>query len=593
MKNYKLLIQNSAGDWITACLGDDKPAINYQSNNLAELKDRQSNYSQQLKLPITPENCMIFGSVHTFDAINTSLYKKFNCRLYCNDFTLAGVGSYIIVTRVADFIYTQILSGNSNLFELLNAPMSDIDLGHIIRNQDACNPVNFDDKYVFAAATFIKGGAPIFQSALQHNFPFVNFKKAIETLLSDKGYSLNTNLTDEQWNDWYLSLCSVKSNFDEYYGKATANIVISDTETIFPLLFDVVNNASGKLYSNLIYNAPFESTVNLNINIASTNCYNVKLVISIYNTISDTTTVLYDFESISHKYNNNLNLTIGDVIKIYSLAYKAAEQTATVNATCEFTMQPTNVPYNEKLPFNINLGFTNQIDLFKAFTQLFGLTVDVDNDTKVVSAMTMKKVYDNKIIARDWSNKVDAKLIPETTYFIEGYGQENIIKMLDNESDNVTESSSFVSKNEMLEKTKELFTLPFEAGLDNYAGGHFVANIPIEQITDTEITMQGGKPHLVRISGSTISYTIGSTNYNYKIATHIKLSEIFTYYSELSKMLEYAMCFEDYFNLSDKDIQDNSQFIPVFVQKLGCYLYVNKINNYVNGLKTKCQLIKL
>lgn len=593
---YKLYIKND-GTWSLLDFGDDMPAFNFQSNNLVGLDSRQSNYSQQLRLPMTTNNKHAFGLCNIFDVVTDFAYQNHECRLYSNEYEIAGRGTVLILDRITDFFEVQIISGINTFFDAINRPMSEVDLGSIIRNQAATNPANFTDYYKFAAATFIKGGAPIYQTDLQHNYPFVNFKKVVETIITDKGYTLSTNLTPSEWNDMYLSLCSDVSNFDEYYGAAEKTGSYPNTggsPINRAIAFDITENASGKLIgssSNIQYYVPFEYSMVLNIDLQTTNAVQTTLSVQILE--SGYSTTIYNMNAPTHKLSLDLKLLPTQTINISCSLNIAVATTATIDSQITFTMQPQNVPFNEKLPFNINLGFTSQADVIKVFSQLFALTFQVDYATKTVYAYTMQKIIDNKINTQDWSGKLDTARPPEIVHLLSSYAQENIIKFIDNEADNVTSQFTFPSENEQLPKEKILFTLPFEAGRDGYVSGDYVANIPIEQITDTDIIMQGGKPHLVRITGSTITFAIGSTSYNYQKTKHIEVSEIEGYYTTLAKMLRKPKMIEVYFLLSDLDISRIDQFTPIYIDKFGAYFYLNKVINYISGQLTKCQLIKL
>ena len=59
MNDYILYI-NKGGEWMTVDLGNNKPAMNYQTNDIADLKSRQYDYSQALKIPMTKRNCWFF-----------------------------------------------------------------------------------------------------------------------------------------------------------------------------------------------------------------------------------------------------------------------------------------------------------------------------------------------------------------------------------------------------------------------------------------------------------------------------------------------------------------------------------------------------
>ena len=583
MNNYILYIYKG-GEWMTVDLGNNKPAMNYQTNDIADLKSRQYDYSQALKIPMTKRNCLLFGGVDNIDVSTSFPYIKHECRLFSNGFVIAGVGSYLILDKVTDSFECQIVSSASTLYNALNAPMSDLDLGSIIRNNAACNPVNFTPEYKFAAATFIKGGAPIFQSGLADIFPFIHLRTAIENMLSAHGYTLQTNIADADLEKKYISLASITSDFPFY--KANASFEGIAAGWYFP--YNITINPSGKLndFSNqLNYTAAFYCSVRIKVVIESTEiaeCY-------IASIIGGVSTRLYYKSSLNHNIDISIGLGLNDYVNFYALAPSGS----VVSSTVQFSIVPANVPYGEILPFANNLGFEKQIDFFKAFLQLFGLSAVVDSENNIVEAYNMKLLYENKIIAKDWSKKLHIKQT-EDYFSIGSYAKKNYIKFLDNTDDNVTDKAFFEIQNDLLSEEKEVISFPFQAGMDDYVSGNLVANIPLEEITDTDINFKGCPPHLVELSDDTISFLVDGTFFDYQRAVHVKSQELLdNYYSELKTMLSSARVKEAYFNLSDSDIEKFEPNIPIYINAYGHYFYVNKIINYVSGQLTKCQIIKL
>jgi hypothetical protein len=145
MNGYELHIQGTDG-WKQADLGGEIPVMNYQVNDIAELKDRQAEYSQALKLPKTPNNVRIFEHAGCFDIVTGFPYRRHNCRIYCDERTVAGDGSLLLLQKVSDTFECQIISGNANFFETLqNTKMSGLDLGtyricNASTNPDAWHP---------------------------------------------------------------------------------------------------------------------------------------------------------------------------------------------------------------------------------------------------------------------------------------------------------------------------------------------------------------------------------------------------------------------------------------------------------------------
>jgi len=594
-------------NWRLADLGDDKPAMNYQANNIAELKDRQANYSQALKLPPTKNNCLIFGYSDSFDVVTQIPYKKFDCRLFSNESVLAGQGSILIIDKITTHFEIRILSGNVDLFELLtNKPMSDLDLGTYILGSKTVLDNYSNSNYCIPVATFLVGGTGSINTSVNHAYPFAWLKNAIEKIFSSNGYTLQTNLLDTDWNNKAINVCSLNPNpdsvisFDAHAGGNSTSLRTTGEY----IQFNINPSGNGKLITfdesgikGMRWVAPVDCSIDVVFGVSTP----TPLAGSDLKIKKNLDIICELYDSMNGTISQTINLSEGDILDITAL--KRPNSTNSATSTYAFflsEMQVETVPPLGKLYIAPNLGFETQFDLLKAFVQLYGLTLLVDNETKVVKAYTMQKLYDNKVNAKDWSNKLHD--VPGDKYFAFGsYAQKNIIKFDENTADNTTDSGSFAVANETLEKTKELFSIKFESGLDRSLNNCTIANIPIEEIDSSDIiSFKGGKPHIVVIASSSI--TINGTAYTLNIATHVKILYFLDgFYTGLIALLTNAKYIEDYFFLTDEDIEEfesstdevTGMFIPVYVAKYGAYFYVNKIKNFVSGVLTKCELIRL
>lgn len=628
MNNYKLYIQKS-GTWSIVDLGDDKPAMNYQVNDIAELKDRQCDYSQALKLPLSKRNCALFDIPENMDVVTDIPYIKIPCRLFSNESALAGTGSVLILDRVTTYIEVAIISGNSDLFELLQQPMTSVDLGSIIRNEASFTPDSYgnyaDATYTFAFATYINSGKDGLDMDYRRCQPFVFLKKAIENLLSQNGYSLETNLLDAQWNRKAISISSLKTSdgsLDMFNGTAIGGLDTQDHETDLSTdqFISMVTTGYGEssMYGGVDFIAPCACSIKVKVDIVSHNFIhglNLKVKTSAPETLFDYTinstpaTYAYQLEKV-------FNLEAGQILNVAVFKFSESGQ-GDITVNFQFSeMVSTTVPIGGRLYFAPNLGFTTQLDFFKMFVQLFGITISVDNDTKVVKAYTMQNLYDNKTavdlnnnpIAKDWSNKLHSDS-NEINFSLPSfaYAQTNYIRFDDNAIDDITDLGFFSISNNTLELNKDLFTIKLEAGLDRSQNSQEwnpsfgdpiilrdVANIPLAELKGTEIVFKAGKPHIVDISLDALPIQMGEIDNNFHFATHVKAQTfIDTFYPGLISMLTSAKYAELLFFLTDQDIEDFNQEIPVYIQKYGHYFYVNKIVNYISGQLTKCQIIKL
>ncbi len=600
MNNYKLYIQDLSGAWHLANMGDDKPAMNYQVNNIAELKDRQVDYSQSLKLPTTPNNCKIFGYSNEFDVESSIPYRKLNCRLFAGDSLIAGVGSVLTFDKVSTYFDVQILSGNVDFFELLqNAKVAELYLGYYTLGS---NDFGYGtDDFIIPKVNLVEGQKTWTDSTIDRAVPFAWLKSAIEKICTQNGYILQTNLLESDWNTKALNVCSLKpsgGSFIPFHALGYASYYIAPNTPNALINFTIQTNGSGCLTLNganfLQYIAPIDCTVKIKVH--------AELWAGYYMLNINGSPYWYDHITSNPKEREEIvTLSQGDIVTFHMASYiyngvQAGESYLNITDM----QSEENVPKGGILYIAPNIGFDTQFDLFKAFVQLYGMSVLVDNATKTVYCYTMQKIYDNKSLARDWSGKVTTNT-PETTFSVNGYAQSNTIKFEDNTTDAITDKLTFTVDDAKLEKEKELFAIKFEAG-KNYSQKYIqapltVAYIPLytKEIDDEQnatYTFKGSKPHICHVD------TAGMI----ARAEHVTMQSFASHYEKLiNNMLVNAKIIEDEFLLTEQDIEDYKAvkdgvpgaFIPAYVEKYGAYFYINKIKNFVSGKPTKCELVRL
>ena len=614
---YKLYIEiNSV--WKIVDLGDDKPAMNKQANDIAELKDRQVDYSQSLKLPQTRNNCQLFGFSESVDVVTDFPYKKHNCRLFSNDSVIAGIGSYLVLTKVNEYFEVQILSSNADFFSILESKkVSELSLGSCQRSGYGYiddGEVSNDKGWCMASAIFAKGYTQAVNNADGSQYPFVFIKYVIDKILQSNGYEpLITNVPLIEMSKKAINICTLIPDTNSlliYNGSAKCeNIGTTDTTALVP--FTIQNTGTGMLIQNtspigILYNAPAACKVTINFSVVGTGHIGSRQTVEIRNKTTEVVIYVDDFilaySGENRTFTQQVELAELDQIQVEVQSVRVmpvALYSYFINTVTFTNIITEQVPLTGMIPFSPNLGFDTQLDFFKMFTQLFGLTVQVNNETKIVYAYTMQKLYDNKSLAKDWSEKLHDKK-SDKSFTIRSYGQSNYIKFDDNEIDNVKDKGAFTIQNETLTLEKDLFSIKLEAGYDvtgsTNIGGLPTASIPLEEVTvDGEVTtreFKDGKPHVVDITLQQVN--IIGTILNIKFATHATAqSFVDNYYARLIEMLYRAKWIDEEFWLTDEDIEKFDHFVPVYVQKYGAFFYVNKIKNYISGQLTKCEIIKL
>lgn len=633
---YELYIQDKNGDYQQADLGEKMPDMSYGANDIAQIENRNANVSMAIKLPKSPKNCQIFDFSHLPDSASDFPYRRHNCRLYSNGYTLAGKGSYITLVRTTDFEFeTQILSGIADfLVTLKESPMSDLDLGYVIRGEGASNDIQ-----TIPAISLYKNieddnsDKTLFLTP-EYRIPVVYVKRTMEEICIQKGYELRHNLAG-LWDNLAVNVCELKpykdsvqlfigiaSNGRDWDVKANRSAFVDD---------DIIYNALGnmKIDNGLItYECQFdgEISIDFNMKVKNTGTGN-PITVTPFIKNSNQENPFYNPKYILigsgdeknvEPFAKSVTVEKGDVIQLScSISYIPG---SSASASVEFSyvinnIQTEVIPLGAKLYLAPNLGFETQFDYFKAILQALGLTLNINESKKIVEIYTMKKLYDNKQYALDWTNKLHSK---DSTrdFSLKNYAQRNYIKFNENSDDDITDEGYFDISNECIEKQKDLFTIPFESGKDNIVKKLKifsldqdmtpinVANIPLFNFSDDNGVFQGGKPHLLKLTpGTIISKGI---NIDILFANHVTVQSLIDeFYIDLtSKMLKKAKMFEAYFLIDEEDVemynrinqqsQTSGVFVPVYLHQWGAYFYVNDIKNFQGKTKlTKVQLVRM
>lgn len=119
--NYELLMKGIDSEVWSLDLPPDAPAMNYQINNLAELKDRNASYSQRISLPRTTHNEQAFQFSFVVGSGSYVPYMKFPCQLFYEGALISPAGAVLNIVDVSDTsIGVQILGATADLFDTLN-----------------------------------------------------------------------------------------------------------------------------------------------------------------------------------------------------------------------------------------------------------------------------------------------------------------------------------------------------------------------------------------------------------------------------------------------------------------------------------------
>lgn len=676
---YKLLIQNASGAWVGLDM-NESPAMNYQINNLAELKDRQMSYSQNIKLPITPDNCRALGFVDIFEVDTSIPYEPRPCRLLCDGVNIGGSGSILFVDKVTLLnIECQIVSGTTDLLEKLeNLDLWDIDYDTVWSGANV-GTADLSARWQYLLTTVDKGAQliptqtvfNIFGTGsdgrskvdMRYLFPAVPFRRTVEHILNKQGYSLVTDLDDfpQHANDYitpakaevslpfvenFNGLCSGAVSYPlssrPYAVNMYYNYIGDDTGKVsysggfspeFP--YDDSNLGNAVLKQGCVFtaDAPTKLSVDMSIDaITASQRLRVRGWVAIaYTTINGTD--ISQEPRVQSLYVSprggaaatfeDIELSRGEKLMCGFIVYlNTPNSISDVKLVSDIEFKPSatsdqDIAYGDTINVLSSLGFKNQSEFLKTFLQAYGLTMDIDHTTKTVYAYTMNTLYKRRDAGDfyDWTRK----LIIENENgfgFRLSYAQNNYIKLQDNTDDDVQDRGNIPVADKTLESTKDLFTLPFEAGR-NLTGKISpsltitVANLPIYKTEIPEVeegqpfditrTYAGGKAHIVTVRGDlpvpvevSENGVVKKTTYLFPAQHTPEQSYINSYYARFKDdMLKRSRTVEVSFLLDPWDVQNIDFFRPVWVGYFRAFFYISKISNFIEGQPTKVSLVCL
>ncbi|GHT33995.1 hypothetical protein FACS189434_09410 [Bacteroidia bacterium] len=457
---YELWIKPYGSDkYLLADMGNDMPAINIMRNNIAELKDRQNDYSQALKLPMSQNNKKIFGFVNEFTMISDLRHKMLDCVLFADSQTIIGKGGRMRFVNISDTFNVQILGPEKTFFQELQKDgkmLNDLSFTEtIVRGMkgvdDSSNPnaIAFFGVADFStdpngAGSLLKDyllGSSILRWYVEGQMPFVRYKSIIDKMMSDAGYTL---VTDVENDVEYKNACMPFANFKS---KINGRIRLKDGEIIASQ-----SNGGGGYYvgnfdtsildmsDNFMMKMDFGNIFAYNPIFAGT--YSVKAKVTLSNADGATIALVRSDSSDIEYLQNGIELIVNDIplsennyIGILILSENYFEIIGLDFEVIDGIMQQNENFFNYSMPIKGNLPEIKQYDFFKTFLQIYGLTVNIDEKAKKVYAYTFNYIAARKKAnAVDWSRKYQRNSGTQK-FTIDGYAQKNYIRYKTEEND--------------------------------------------------------------------------------------------------------------------------------------------------------------
>lgn len=257
------------------------------------------------------------------------------------------------------------------------------------------------------------------------------------------------------------------------------------------------------------------------------------------------------------------------------------------------------VPFGGMFPIAKNLPEVNVMDFIKFLACITGTfpKQGTDNGGKV-EFVSFNTLFDNRSKAVNWSRKLIAGFSYNTPRAMEfsvgNYCKVNHYKWKEDDTVKGSYDADLVIDNETLDAEQDAWTFPFAASDGDRVpifaasertgvfGNSNVSNRDF--ITSNDIQYKGCKDRIMRIQNA---------NGKARLDFDIDLSSIFQEkYSGLVATVSKARVLTEYFNLSDIDIVNFDESIPVYLAQYGAYFAVTELK-VSDGGYTEVTMIQL
>lgn len=512
----------------------DAPAMNYQINNLAELKDRNASYSQRISLPRTTHNEQAFQFSFEVGSGSGVPYMKFPCQLFYEGALISPVGAVLNIVDVSDTsIGVQILGATVDLFDTLNnTDAKDPGDGMFLlkwytdtmgqTERYLSGPEKVKVLYFWLYATLQKNPnfPPFAMEAIRQVgeldkfYPHLNWYDLVTWIFDRAGYSLETDVDLVDRAEMFLP-CTYPVLADNPKAPRASGIGWIQNFTVGTPAGVIWKGSPGVTLSDPVagrltigpksgtfsWMTLWDTTITFRFswsNISAIQRSSVAVEVTHYKNDGTSAVVLTRSWSTGSSGSASVDIQMEAGEHILVSGTLAVITNPVSSFDMRFPVSITAPPVPETSPGDkpqpgltydllASTGFKSLGDIVKAFVQLFGLTVDVNPVTKVAKAYSIQEFYNRRSSSgKNWSDKLIKGKDTKLTFQLSSYAQSNEIKLEDNKDNNVTDSYKFSIPDVNLQPTKLLFQIGFLAGLNQklYDAGttnktHTLANYPI------------------------------------------------------------------------------------------------------------------
>lgn len=571
-----------------------KITLNFNSNIFGDISKITASNSFTINLPKTPNNSRIFGAPMNSNAP----YRKWNAQLFVNGVAVVDA-AYLVILSVGENYEVALYWGVvTELLALKESDKTLRDINEVLRIQyggtnwwtsyadGEKEDGSFTDDIIFYAYNSGVGNLRTMSNLRGYvaDYPFVRASWLWEQIVKDN--NLNVSLSDNDMEKMQmLGVPFLTRNVVESLSPFTAQFLKANVKSPSRL-----SNYTGASFYQLA-EAPnannsytFEKTT-IARPIGNKTLY---FTATAYKALNDHQCTIYAETKAKGSTSLFLLCFEGDVWTEKAVAYAGNGQTAILKSdinlkqgdlVCVFvepgygqeysteymkmtvTPQVDEVPaiFGAKIDTRENLPEIKQMDFIKAMCQMQGWWTTLINGT--IHIQSYDTIYDNEPL--DWSRKLvgsgdgDAE---KTTFTINDYAQENILRYKEDKTTEVDASGALVVEDETLDKKKDMLTLPFAASEGDI--------IP-------RLKWKNDDPNTGVVEAQKVEPRIMNLPPSFSGLSFAELLK--SNYGSLQRIIRKPIVIEEKINLSEIDVKNLDYRKPIYLQKYGAMFAIDKV----------------
>jgi hypothetical protein len=609
------------GDTLADLDDDEVIAQNKQVNDIAEMQDRQSDFTATFRVRKSRTMRALFELSGEVGAGTNLPYEQLLGRLVQDGVEVIPRGEIVLNKVDEQYYYISIYSGNLNFFKAIEGlKLGDLTLASCNHTwsapvQAATHASDLDYVYPLCEPSNDGGLTPLTDTGNRVELyggwllPFIKVKAIWDEILSNAGYTASGDLlTDPVFLGLAMPIVSltVPKGYSDgylYSGNRRGYMLIAATSIFGTGGTGALTVIAGDaLFGTGHYVAKFTATHKIQVKTthvtASPTLYlyiNGANTSEFIKTWSDATHAIYE---LSYAATAGMDMAVwGTANTYYSIDIAVTEIT------------DPQIAFNSPLEPHYFLPDMLQSEFIKMICNLFAQVPDAKPRTQTLRFWNYSKLYSNTAAARDWSAYL-SELADEVEFKFGDYAQRNYLRYKDCDDVILDAGAGIMTINDTtLPLKKDVVQLPVSTCDEVLT----LTDAPVCQLnfnnydekTDLYVRNENIDPRLVFISQCANTKTfgirtslVGGTSYDSVApkkasSSEIAFSALMPYYGGLAKMLTKTNLRRAKFNLPAYEVAGFKYDTPIYLSQYKAYFYVNKINNYVVGKLCTIELIKL